>query len=94
VRFGVVLAGFVGMVRGVQVMAMRDMRVVPGLFVLGGAMMFGGLTVMLGGGLVVFGRLVVMLGQQACVHDLVLLGAENARAAIGHKTRDVRLSRR
>ena len=40
-RFGVVLAGFLGVVHGVQMMAVRDMRVVAGFLVIRGAMMLG-----------------------------------------------------
>jgi hypothetical protein len=63
VRFGVVFAGFLGVMHRVKVMAVRDMRVVTGLLVLGGAMMLGRLAVVLGGGFVVLGGFFVMLGQ-------------------------------
>jgi hypothetical protein len=63
VRFGVVFAGFLSVVHRVQVMSVRDMRVMAGLLVLGGAMMLGRLAVVLGGGFVVLGGFFVMLGQ-------------------------------
>jgi hypothetical protein len=73
VRLGVVLAGFLGVMHGMQVMAVRDTGVVTGLLVIRSAMVLRGLAVMPGGGFVVFGGLVVMVGQLASVHDPVLL---------------------
>lgn len=69
-RLGVLLAGFLGVVLSVEMMAVRDMRVVPGLLVLSAAMALGGLAVMLGGRFVVLGGFLVMLGQQAGVHGI------------------------
>jgi hypothetical protein len=72
-RFGVMFAGFLGVMHGMQVMAVRDMGVVTGLLVIRGAMVLRRLAVMSGGGFVVFGSLVVMVGQLASVHDPILL---------------------
>ncbi len=71
VSFGVVLAGLLGVVDGMKMVAVRDMGVVPGLFVIRAAVMFRGLTMVLGGGFVVFGGLLVMVGELACILDLV-----------------------
>ncbi|HEY0145418.1 MAG TPA: hypothetical protein VGB93_04565 [Methylovirgula sp.] len=61
-RLDMMLGGFVGMMIGLEAVAVRDVRVVAGevmfvLFVvLGGfAMMLGGLFVMVGGGLMMLG---------------------------------------
>jgi hypothetical protein len=70
VRVGVVLAGFFGMVRRVQMMAVREMGVVARLFGVGAAVVLRCPTVVLGGGFVMLGRLLVVFSQQACVHDL------------------------
>jgi hypothetical protein len=77
---GEFLAGFFGVVRGVQMVAMRQLRVMRCLFMRGAAVVFGRLAMMLGGGFVVLGGLVVMVGQLACVHDpLLLYGGQWAR---------------
>jgi hypothetical protein len=70
VGFGVVLAGFLGMVHGVKMVAVRNMDVVSGLLVIRAAMMLGGLAVMLGRGFVMAGGFFVMFGELACVHEL------------------------
>jgi hypothetical protein len=57
----VVLAGFGGVMRGMRGMAVCDMRMVAGLFVIGSLVMVGGGVMMLGGMLVVFGGFVVMI---------------------------------
>jgi hypothetical protein len=64
--FGVVLGGFMSVMGRVQAVRMRDMGVMPGLFVVPGlvvlgsfTMMVGGVLVMLGGGLMVAATLVV-----------------------------------
>ena len=83
VRVGVLLAGFLGMLHRVQVMAMRDMGVMAGFFVVLGAVVLRRLAMVLGGGLVMLGSLCVMFGQQACIHDGILLcGGRLARPAI------------
>jgi hypothetical protein len=83
VRLGVMLAGFLGMFDGMKVVAVRQMRVVPGLLMLLGAMVLGRLAMMLGGGLVMLGGLLVVAGQLASVHDGILLfGGRLARPAI------------
>jgi hypothetical protein len=81
VRVGVVFAGFVGVVHGVKVMAVRQMRVMASLFVISRAMVLRGPTMMLGGGFVVLRSLFVMFGQHACVHDLSSARAGGAPAA-------------
>jgi hypothetical protein len=68
VRFGVVLACFRRVVRGVTLMAMRYVRVVTGLFVIARGVVLGGFAVMLRGELMVLGGLNVMIGS-FCGHD-------------------------
>jgi hypothetical protein len=65
----VVLAGFVGVMCRVQVMAVRQMGVMARLFGVGAAVVFRRLAVVLGGGFVMLGGLLVVFSQQACVHD-------------------------
>jgi hypothetical protein len=60
---GVELAGLGGMVRGMGVMAVRDMSVVRGLLDIVVAMLRGGVTVMLGGLLVMLSGALVMFGD-------------------------------
>jgi hypothetical protein len=91
VRVGVLLAGFLGVVRRVQVVAVRQMGVVSRLLVLGGAMMSRGPAMVLGGGFVMLGGLFVVFSQEACVHETVLLcGGRHTRAGIGHRGDDTR----
>jgi hypothetical protein len=77
---GVVLAGFFGVMLGVEMVAVRKMRVMASFFVLCGAVMLGGLAMMLGGGLVVFGGLLVMLCQKGGVHGRSPVDGRLARA--------------
>jgi hypothetical protein len=91
VRVGVLLAGFVGVVRRVQMVAVRQMGVMSRLLVIGGAVMFRGPAMVLGGGFVMLGGLFVVFSQQACVHEILLLcGGRHARAGIGHRGDDTR----
>ena len=60
VLFGVMLRRFFGVVRGVQVVAARDVRVMGGLFVVPGFVMRGGVAM-------VRGRFFVMLGGEFVV---------------------------
>jgi hypothetical protein len=77
VGVGVLFAGFLGVMRRVQVMAVRQMGVVSRLLVLGGAMMSCGSAMVLGCGFVMLGGLLVMFSQQACVHELSSSAAGN-----------------
>jgi hypothetical protein len=56
------LAGFFGMMSGVDGVPMRDVRVMTGRFVVAFFVMLGGFAVMGGGFLMMFGGFVVMLG--------------------------------
>ncbi|HVH79041.1 MAG TPA: hypothetical protein VM782_06610 [Stellaceae bacterium] len=67
------LAGFLGVLRRMQMVAVRDMGMVAGLVVRASAMVFRGVAVMLRGGLVVLGGFLVMFCHLASVHDPVLL---------------------
>ena len=60
---GVGLCGVFGMLRGVEVVAMREMCVVSALFMVLLLMMLGRLLMVLRRLLVVVGGLLVMLGQ-------------------------------
>jgi hypothetical protein len=71
VRVGVVFAGFLRVMLGVQVMAMRHMRVMPGLFMLRGAVVFRRQAMVFGRCLVMRGGFFVVFGQHACVHGEV-----------------------
>lgn len=89
-RGGELLAGFLGMMRRVQMMAVRQLGMMRRLLGRGGAMVFGRLAMMLGSGFVVLGGFVVMLGQQARIHDpLLLCGGRHARGGIGYEVDDV-----
>jgi len=81
VRVGVVLAGFLGVMLRMQMMAVRQMGVMRRLLVRVGAMMFGRVAMMLGGGFVMLGGLFVMFRQQACVHGPLLLRGGRLPAA-------------
>jgi hypothetical protein len=61
VFLGVQLRGFLVMLRGVQLMPMRHLGMVRGLFVIAGLMVLGGFAMVLGRMLVVQRRLLVML---------------------------------
>jgi hypothetical protein len=81
VRFGVMLARFLGVLHRVQVVAVRNVRVVPRFLVIVAPVMLRRPAMVLGGGLVVLGGLLVMLGQQALVHDLSSSAAGSSPAA-------------
>jgi hypothetical protein len=81
VGVGVLLVGVFRVLQRVQMVAVRQMRVMAGLLVVRGAVQFRGPAVMLCGGLVVLGGLFVMLGQKAGVHDLSSFTAGNAPGA-------------
>jgi len=86
---GQLLAGFLGMMCGVQMMTMRQMGMMRRLLMSGAAVVLGRLAMLVGGGLVVLGGLVVVVCQQACVHDpLLLRGGRHARFRIGHEVGD------
>jgi hypothetical protein len=57
----VMLAGFFGMMLGVDRVTLRGVRMVTGLFMIAGAMMLGCMAMMLGGVLVVLGGFQMML---------------------------------
>ncbi len=61
VMFHVVLRGLVGMVRGMHAVAMRQMGVMRGLFVVAALVVLGGLAMVLGGVLVMLGGGMVMI---------------------------------
>jgi hypothetical protein len=69
VSFGMKLAGALGVLGRMQVVPMREVRVVSRLVMRLVAVVLGRLAVMLGGSLVMFGRLVVMLGQFRRFHS-------------------------
>jgi hypothetical protein len=60
VLVGVMLAGFVGMVSGVDRVSMGDVGVVPGLLVIARLMVFGRFAMMRGGVFMMFGGLQMM----------------------------------
>ena len=60
---GVVLAGFFGVMRRVNVVTVRHMSVVTGFVVVACRMKLGGGTVVLGSLFVMFGGFVVMIGS-------------------------------
>lgn len=85
------LARFFGVVRGVEMMPMREMGMVPRLFMLAGAMMLGRETMMLGRLFVVGRGFVVMLGQFVRVHECPSIETANdLRASVSHAPRDTR----
>jgi hypothetical protein len=57
----VVLARFLGVIRGVQMMAVRNVGMMPGLFVITRFVMFGRFTMMTRGLFVMLGCALVML---------------------------------
>lgn len=73
VRFGVKLARLFAMVRRVQVMPVRGMRVVRSLLVILRAMMLCGVAMVLRRRLVMVRRLLVVLGNLVCVFQGALL---------------------
>ena len=62
---GVVLAGFFGMVNCVDVVALRDVSVVPGFMVIAGAVMLGC------GAMVLGGFFVVLCGFQMVIRSVL-----------------------
>jgi hypothetical protein len=76
VLVGVVLAGLFGMMRGVQRMAVRDMGMVAGLFMIARLVVPGGFAVMFGGLFVMFGSLTVMLRSWMSHWGVASLGCE------------------
>lgn len=62
----VMLHGFLGVMHGMQVMAVSRVRVVRRLFVMAGIVMLGRFVVVLSRRLVVFGRLAVMICAMMC----------------------------
>jgi hypothetical protein len=74
----VVLGGLFGMVFGMQMMAMRDVGMVGGLFMIAGFMMLGGFSVVLAGFFVVLGGLLVMFNNGVCHFQFPLLGGFSA----------------
>jgi hypothetical protein len=79
VPFGVKLAGVLCVLGRMQVVPVREVRVVGGLVVRLLAVVRGGMTVVLGRGLVMFRRLFVMLGQFRRVHERLPSAARAAR---------------
>jgi hypothetical protein len=70
---GVVNAGLVGMLVRMQLMAMRDMRMMGRLFMVACFMVLGGFMMMLGGLFVMMGGLAVMFSTfVSCRHIHVL----------------------
>jgi hypothetical protein len=65
---GVVFSGFFGVVSGVQRVPVRDVRVVRGLFVMFGVVVFRCLTMVLGRLLVMFRCLPVMISALVLRH--------------------------
>lgn len=57
----VMLTCFLGMIRGMQMVPVRNMGVMPGLFGIAGFVMFGRFTMMARGKFVMLGRALVML---------------------------------
>jgi hypothetical protein len=64
----VLLARLLGVIRGVQMVPVRNMRVMPGLFVIPGFVMFGRLTMMTCGMFVMLSCAFVMLRAFMCRH--------------------------
>jgi len=60
VTVGVMFGRFFGVMRGVIVMAVRDVGVVPGLQMVAGFMMLRGFAMMLGGVFMVLGGFMMM----------------------------------
>jgi hypothetical protein len=58
---GVMLAGFLGMVDGMDMMTMGDMRVMPGALMIPGVVMVGGCPMVAGGVFMMFGGFAMML---------------------------------
>jgi hypothetical protein len=71
---GVRLAGFLGVLHGVQVVAMRRMGVLGGLGVVVVAGVLGSLAVVRGSVLVMLGRLLVVVGDVRSVRHGVAPG--------------------
>jgi hypothetical protein len=86
VRFRVQLGGILMMLGGMQMVAVRDFRVMGGLFVFAGLVVLGSLAMMLGRLLVVMRGFFVVLVDIAVVQILAvhrrLPGCGNAAASI------------
>jgi len=78
---GVVLGGFTGVVRGVKSMAVRDVRMVGGLFVIPFGMVFGSFAVVSRGVLVMFSSFFVVFGSFVLLHGSFLSHGELRGAA-------------
>ena len=79
VMLGVVNARLVRMLMGMQLVAMRDMRMVCGLFVVAGFVMVGRFVMMLGGLFMMLGGLAMMFSAfVSCRHIHVLREIYNA----------------
>src|SRR5713101_7903072 len=65
---GVVFAGFLGMMGGVQMVPMRDVRMIPRHFVFPGLVLFRGLPMMAGGMLVMLSGFVVVFCSGMASH--------------------------
>jgi hypothetical protein len=68
VLVGVVLARFFGMVHCVSEVAVRDVRVMPGLFMIAGFMLFRSFAVVLSGVLMMLGCLMMMRSALVIIH--------------------------
>jgi hypothetical protein len=66
VLVGVVLAGFFAVMRRVQRMAVRNVSVMSGAFVITGFIMSSGFAVMFGCGFMMMGSLMMMVGAFVC----------------------------
>ena len=80
VLVGVLLGGVLLVLDGVQMVAVRDLRMVRGLFMVAGFVMFGRFAMMLGRVLVMVGGVLVMLMNLVIVHSSVsgLMGKAEA----------------
>jgi hypothetical protein len=74
------LAGLIGVMLGMQPVAMGHVGVVRARHVIVVLVVFGGLAMMFGGHLVVFGGLQVMLGDLRLAHGRVLRVADRLSA--------------
>jgi hypothetical protein len=78
VVLGVMLAGFFGVMLGVVVVPLRDVRMVAGLFMIAGAVMLGGGAMMFGGVLVMLGGFQMML-RGVFGHGITSAGKDTRR---------------
>jgi hypothetical protein len=70
---GMVLSGLFGVMRCMREVTVGDMRVMPGLYVVAGFMMFRGFAVVLGRVLMMLGCLVMMRSTLMIVHGFLFL---------------------